>query len=532
MRPTVRLIAYGLAALTAASAGFAQEAPFTERAVLDCPAPGKHIRFPPDVAVPKGFSARDRIVATYYFYWYDDASGLHFVDHDGTDALTDHPANPKGYSYKRPEWHKQEMQDMMAAGIDVVLPVYWGCPANLMATRGHNRWSYDGLAPLVGAQEALTAEGKTPPRIGMFYDTSTLRHNAGGHHVDLSTAAGRAWFYATIRNFFSLIPPQRWATIDGKPIVFLYSAGFAKSGSDDPRLLKYVHDHFARDFGGARPYIVAEQSWQLPADSTYAWGAAFGLRALGVAAVGPGYDDSAVPGRTTPRQDREGGAFYRRNWELLLAMNPGRRPNLVAVETWNEWHEGTDVAHSREYGRQYIELTRHYADLWRAGKHLKPTGPYADAREVSITFGPNGKSNGLGLKTGGDGLAEVTAAAGAHCIQTLPNPHGEGKYLYFDVDGSFYFDSGGALDVTVEYLDEGTLPFDLQYDSTDPHATLSGAYKSAGAVQRKGTGAWRMATFALRDPRLVNRQNLGSDLRLFTPRGTLKVRRLAVRRAP
>ncbi|KPJ76928.1 MAG: hypothetical protein AMS14_01395, partial [Planctomycetes bacterium DG_20] len=322
-----------------------------------------------------------------------------------------------------------------------------------------------------------------------------------------------------------------WATIDGRPIVFLYGAGFAKGGAGDPRLLPYVADRFAEDFGGARPYVVVEQSWRLPADATYAWGAAFGLRVLGVAALGPGYDDSAVPGRTTPRQDREGGAFYRRNWDRLLAMDPLRRPTIVAVETWNEWHEGTDVAHSREYGRRDVELTRHYADLWRAGKRLKPTGPYADAREVSITFGPNGKSAGLHLKTGGDGLADATQAAGDDCIRTLANPHGDGKYLYFDVDDSFYFDSGGALDVTVEYLDEGALPFDLQYDSTDPSATLSGAYKSAGAAKRTGTGTWRAATFTLNDPRLVNRQNLGSDMRLFTPGDTLKVRRLTICRA-
>ena len=30
---------------------------------------------------------------------------------------------------------------------------------------------------------------------------------------------------------------------------------------------------------------------------------------------------------------------------------------MVHVETWNEWHEGTDIADSREYGRRYIVLT-------------------------------------------------------------------------------------------------------------------------------------------------------------------------------
>jgi len=84
--------------------------------------------------------------------------------------------------------------------------------------------------------------------------------------------------------------------------------------------------------------------------------------------------------------------------------------------------------------------------------------------------------------------------------------------------------------VVVEYLDEGTQPLGLHYDSSDPSATLAGAYKAAADVPRTGTGAWKTATFVLKDARLVNRQNLGSDLRLFTPSDPLKVRRIAVRR--
>jgi hypothetical protein len=36
--------------------------------------------------------------------------------------------------------------------------------------------------------------------------------------------------------------------------------------------------------------------------------------------------------------------------------------NIVMIEAWNEFHEGMDNAESREYGRQYIELTRKYVD--------------------------------------------------------------------------------------------------------------------------------------------------------------------------
>lgn len=518
------------AALSLPAAGAEAADPFSEAALLARPAPGPHVGFRDGNAVPRGFGPSEPFVATYYFYWYDRASGMHFVDADGTDALTDHPAEPRGYSYRRPSWHRRELEAMIDAGIDVVLPVYWGNPADAAAASGPMRWSFDGLPPLVEAWQALDGEGKKPPRIGLFYDTSSLRHNAARRHVDLSTADGRAWFYVTIRDVFSLVPPSMWATVEGRPIVFLYSAGFARGGADDPALLPYVRKHFGRDFGGVRPFIVAEQSWPIRADARYAWGGAFGLKVLDVASLGPGYDDSAVPGRTTPRADREGGRFYERNWRRLLALDPARRPRIVAVETWNEWHEGTDVAPSREYGRQYVDLTRRFADLWRAGRRLPREGPYARARAVRIGFDESEAASGLSLKTGGDGLAEVVDVAGNRAVRTLPNEAGPACYLYFAVDDSFAFGGGAPLRVRVEYRDEGRTPFALQYDSADASALLAGAYKTAGTVERTGSGTWKWATFDLPDPLLIGRQNLGADLRLVAPAGSLTVRRVTVTR--
>jgi len=55
-------------------------------------------------------------------------------------------------------------------------------------------------------------------------------------------------------------------------------------------------------------------------------------------------------------------------------MNPATRPWLVHLETRNEFHEGTEICETREYGRQYIELTRRFADLFHAGKQLDASG--------------------------------------------------------------------------------------------------------------------------------------------------------------
>ena len=56
------------------------------------------------------------MIGTTYFYWYDAASKAHIVDSDGSDALTDHPADMDGISFKSPAWHKAQFMDMMDAG--------------------------------------------------------------------------------------------------------------------------------------------------------------------------------------------------------------------------------------------------------------------------------------------------------------------------------------------------------------------------------------------------------------------------------
>jgi hypothetical protein len=249
------------------------------------------------------------LVATTYFYWYDIDSKAHIVTGDGSDALTTHPADMNDLSYKRSSWHEAQLRDMIDAGIDFLMPVYWGVPGDCQG------WSFAGLPPLVAAHTGLEKIGLHPPAIAMFYDTSILswnEFNADGsnYHVDLTTDFGKQWFYAAIRDFFSLIPPAKWARIDERPIVFLYEAAFAAK-QDPPRQFAYVKDRFRNDFG-VEPFIVKSSAWQGQADATYSWGGAVNGPILfdEVAALGPGYDHSAVPGRQPLVVDRRDGQTY------------------------------------------------------------------------------------------------------------------------------------------------------------------------------------------------------------------------------
>ncbi len=469
----------------------------------------------------ESFQKSRPLVGTTFFYWYDIDSKAHIIDHDGTDALTTHPADLAGISYKRALWHKGQLKDMIDAGIDFLMPVYWGVPGK------YDEWSFVGLPPLVEAHTALEKEGLKPPAIGMFYDTSILRWNGSNadgssYHVDLTTDFGRQWFYTAIRDFFSLIPPAKWARVDGRPIVFLYEAAFAKK-QDPERQFAYVKARFKEDFG-VEPFLVKSAHWEGEADAVYSWGGAVNGPILfrDVAALGPGYDHSAVPGRQPLIVPRKDGGTYIDRWTKLLQLDPKARPWLVHVETWNEWHEGTDIARSREYGRSYIVLTRLFADMWHAGTRLDLPSTYINARTVG--WEPD-KPKGLDLRpSGGDGNWELRAFQNVRATVTLPNPHSQtSRYLYFNVDDAFAYGLlGKPLVLRVTYRDADCTLFAVEYDSTVDQGPLRGAFRPASSTAISGTGLWKTVEFRLPDCRFMNRCN-GADFRLVAGGGPMEL---------
>ncbi|MGC8829650.1 MAG: DUF5010 domain-containing protein [Verrucomicrobiia bacterium] len=488
------------------------------------PAFGKYINLTEkDFARSQSFTSKDKIVGTYYFYWYNIYTKEHIIDPDGTDALTDHPADMTDFSYTSVRWHKKELSDMIDAGIDVVLPVFWGAPSEQNKST-HLHWSYVGIQPLVQAREELLKQGKKPPKIGLFYDTSTLQYNSWRIHIDLTTDFGRRWFYATVRDFFSMIPPEHWAMIDNKPIILLYAAAFAKN--HDQSVIDFTKQQFKKEFG-REPWIAREISWHLQADSTVAWGGALGLKNPGVASLGPGYDHSAVPGRQPLIVPRENGKFYEQQWLKFL-----RRPsNFVMVETWNEFHEGTDVCESKEYGRQYIQLTRKYADMFKKGiKPPAPKGKFSGAKSVSISLGKTNVSRGIVQIENQDGQTVSLNINGqqARAIKRIPKL---GSYIYFIVDDSFKFADSMDLTVEVDYLDDSAGTLAVEYDGSDPSAPFGGAYtRSPQTVKLIGDKMRKKASFPLPAAKLLNGQNGGADLRLVVNAPSFIIYELVLKR--
>ena len=297
---------------------------------------------------------------TYFYYWYDLPDGPH------SGALTDRPAEADA-SYRSVDWFKKQLTDMDAAGIDIALAVYWG---------DAEPSSDIGLANMARAASELRRQGRNAPQIAMFLDTGLIGRWPESQR-DFTDVDNRRRFYSLIHTFYSILPRDQWAVVNGRPTVWMWASWFEIDF--DQELFDYVYRRFHEEFGIA-PHLVAEASWRYPTDNGqldtaspiriddfYVWGASLtGFRDVGtgIAAVGPGYDERELdgPGRSGRFAQREDGAFYARSFEAALAS--GRR--MIVIETWNEFHEASDIADSEEYGRLYIDLTRRYLDQFKA----------------------------------------------------------------------------------------------------------------------------------------------------------------------
>ena len=472
------------------------------------------------------WTSSDRIVMTPYFYWYDVWTQSHLLNPDHSDALTTHPVTLSGFSYKSMQWHKTQLSDMEAAGIDVVLPVYWGDPSQLTET-GDSHWSYAGIPPLVAAREELLKEGRSPPRIGMFYDTTTLERNAWNEHVDLTTSRGQSWYYESVRDYFSLVPPQHWAMINHCPIIFTWVSTWAKAY--DQTHVSEAKRRFGEDFGGYPFYLIKERSWDIEADDVYAWGGALGLKPLSVASIGPGYDHSNVPDRPPFKIDRESGAFFERNWERLLRTGIDR----VMIETWNEYHEGTDISHSHEYGRTYIDINRHYADLFKS-RFIPPPidGRFSNVSSISTDFTEIQGSEAIQWIDWSDGPSELIVQDGALCRTYKSDPDFV-SYLYFRVHDSFRWQGARDLKLCITAEVGPDTEFDVQFDGSDSSAPLTGGYTSSPPSRRNRISSTLSEyVFDLKDARFLNSQNGGADFRIRKLNGDLCIRALEIIKVP
>ncbi|MBN2549304.1 MAG: hypothetical protein JXB15_09110 [Anaerolineales bacterium] len=153
-----------------------------------------------------------------------------------------------------------------------------------------------------------------------------------------------------------------------------------------------------------------------------------------------------------------------------------------------------------------------------------PTHTATPAGPLSIQLGQAILENGITLDRGGD-VDWVLVSAGSPAVEALSTGSGQAlsspdgntvpdSYLQFQVDDRRMFAGQPTthIMIEVEYLDQGTDSFRIEYDAR-PTSSSDGLFYGGGGVVKTDTGVFRTAVFYLCNANFANRDN-GADFRL------------------
>lgn len=158
-----------------------------------------------------------------------------------------------------------------------------------------------------------------------------------------------------------------------------------------------------------------------------------------------------------------------------------------------------------------------------APKRLRLPVVSKNARGLSIVLGSTNISNGLWIDTGGDVDTQAVALAGVTARKTgngtvVTAPDGNlipDSFMQFRADDSVIFNGAPTtrVRILVEYYDNGTDTFVIEYDGVSGGAFGNGMFLSTAIVRKTNTRQWRIASFLVCNAYFGNRDN-GADFRI------------------
>ena len=244
---------------------------------------------------------------------------------------------------------RRQLRELRQAAIDASMVSWWGI---------------DDYSDRV--LDALTEHASgTGYRITIYYETPMVERRKGG-----DTEAARI-----LKDMQYLLEKHArkdvWLKADGRPVIVIYvvdtyplavwqevKQGLKRAGFDpfflgdtfNPDALSVMDGlHTYNPVGLLTAGADLEALYRSVSEGAHRAGKLFAATVL------PGYDDRKIrtPGLLLARED---GGCYNKTWRAALASNP----DWVLVTSFNEWHEGSEIETSREYGNNYLWLTQRW----------------------------------------------------------------------------------------------------------------------------------------------------------------------------
>ncbi len=311
-----------------------------------------------------------REVLAFYYGWYGTPSySGQWVHWTAVDAAARHIGNSTdfpaqgAYDSHDPAVIERQAEAAHAAGLTGFIASWWG----------QGSFEDRGMPLLLAAARRHSLE------VSAYYE------KIAGEDPATRSAAAVADLDYLLGHYGA---DMAWLRVAGEPVVFIYGRALQELPTETwQQVIRKVRQHnpggvrFIADtnnpatlapFDGASTYNITGQTQHMTPAQVRAWAhsayplmvAAAGPGRISALTVIPGYDDRSV-GRPPPRPvtERWGGETYDALWQEAIAAGP----DYVLITSWNEWHEGSEIEASVEYGSRMLDSTAAFARAFLAG---------------------------------------------------------------------------------------------------------------------------------------------------------------------
>ncbi|MCB0210572.1 MAG: glycoside hydrolase family 99-like domain-containing protein, partial [Anaerolineae bacterium] len=282
--------------------------------------------------------AQEPPVLAFYYAWFDQSTW-------SSGQSVDVPAQP--YASTDPATIERHVAQAQGAGINAFVQSWYGPQVENNQTETNFRTLLD-IGAARGFKAAVDLEVTSP-----FLGSSGAVTNA----------------IATL--MATHVQHPGYLQYQGKPVIFFwrqqqYSVDTWASirNQVDPNhttiwIAEGTDLAYQAVFDGHHLYSIA---WAgSPGDELARWGnrvrsyeADNQVDRLWVATAMPGYNDTNLPRSNAFAVSRQGGDYLRQTWRGALAS----QPDMVIINSFNEWLEGTQLEPSASYGNLYLDVTR------------------------------------------------------------------------------------------------------------------------------------------------------------------------------
>lgn len=313
----------------------------------------------------------DKRVMTFYYPWYrtEEFSGEYFhwegIDEESKsiDISTNYPINGP-YDSTNPKVVERHMQELKEAGVDTLIVSWWG----------------QGSPSDKAVDLILDKAQEYGLKVSLYYEEnkgSTSEERINNSVSDLKY----------ILKNYAPHPAYLWTR--EKPVIFLYRRIIGQVSNDEWNKIRKkfqsetdfkftmigtISETSVNIFEGIHRYNYAshmetlieegntlQEIEDIKANEFMGWKRDLvqGTDTIFAITVIPGFDDRKIrdPGTYVPRKE---GGIYRSLWDAAIQAEP----NWILITSFNEWHEGTEIEPSIEYGNKYLSITEEKVLEW------------------------------------------------------------------------------------------------------------------------------------------------------------------------